>query len=158
MNDKILSALEKVSEKEIKSLGSILIFPESKNSYTVYEKYHVKKNKKGSYTVTVSGTFTEKNFYKLKNAVAWCSFDKRNLFKDAQRLHDLDSLIWAMDTEIELHLSLIKSTKDDGNKLIYISKLSENRYKKHQYTKELNNFIQSFDRYQNNLFDRKPAY
>ena len=158
MNDKILSTLEKVTEKELDSLKKIIIFPEGNNSYSVYDRYYVTRNKLGSYTVNVLGTYTEKNFYKLKHAIAWCSFDKRKLYKDAQRLQEVDQLIWSMDTEIELHLSLLKNTKDDTTKLIYISKLTENRYKKRQYNKELSSFISNFDRYQNQLFDRKPVY
>lgn len=159
MNDKLLSSLEAIiPKKEVNNLKEIVIIQNDNNSYVVYDKYVVEKNKKGSYKASKLGTFTENNFYKLKNAVAWCSFDKRKLYKSASRLIELDRMIWAMDTEIELHLEHLKNSVDTNSKLIYISKLTENRYKRKQYSNELLSFISDFDRYQTSLFNEKPVY
>lgn len=158
MNNKVLSTLGNIIEKDVDSLKKIIIYPEDNNSYNVYGMYTVVKNKSGSYTVNTIGTHTEKNFYKLKHAITWCNFDKRKLYKKAERIKDLDQLIWSMDTEIQIHLALIKSTKNEEAKIIYLSKLTENRSKKRQFNVEITNYINDFNRYQNELFNRKPIY
>ena len=124
----------------------------------LYDKYVVEKNKKGSYKASKLGTFTENNFYKLKNAVAWCSFDNRTLVKKANRLHQLDQMIFSMDTEIQLHSKLIKKSKDEESTLIYLSKLTQNKSKKRSFANEINDFIQDYQRWQTKMFNTKPGY
>jgi hypothetical protein len=147
-----------ISKKDIDALKDIIIFREASGEYNIYDRYVVSKNTDGIYTVTVLGTHTEKNFYKLKNAVAWCSFDKRTLYKDANRLHQLDQLIFGMDTEIQIHTGLIKKASTEEAKLIYLSKLTQEKAKKRNFTYELSHFLNDFKRWQDGLFETKPKY
>lgn len=157
--DDTLNRLEKIiSKKEIDALKDIVIFKESDDAYNLYDKYLIVKNDDGIYVVSVIGTFTEKKFYKLKNAVAWCSFDKRNMFKGATRLHQLDQLLFSMDTEIQLHSRLTKKSVDEDYKLIYLSKLSQNKAKKRKYTVELDRYLTEYKNWQNAQFNTKPKY
>lgn len=157
--DETLLALEKIiSKKEINNLRNIVIFQDTDGSYNVYDRYKITKNSDGIYTVEVLGTYTTKNFYKLKNALAWCSFDKRILVKKAKRLHQLDQMIFSMDTEIQLHTKLIKKTKKEDNLIIYLSKLSQNKAKKRTFNNELSHYITEYQRWQTDLFNVKPNY
>jgi peptide methionine sulfoxide reductase MsrB len=159
MNDSTLRKLEKViTQDEIRALQNIVMFQEHDGSYNIYNKYTINKNSDGIYVVSVMGTFTEKSFYKLKNAVAWCSFDKRGAHRSSKRLHQLDQLIFSMDTEIQLHSNLIKRTKNEESKLIYLSKLTQEKAKKRNFTIEIENYLSDFKRWQNILFDAKPKY
>lgn len=157
--DDTLTKLEKIiSKKEIDALKNIVIFKESDGTYNLYDKYLINKTHDGLYVVSVIGTYTEKNFYKLKNAVAWCSYDKRNLFKGAKRLHQLDQMIFSMDTEIQLHTKLLKKAKDDDYKIIYLSKLSQDKAKKRKFSDELGRYLTEYQNWQTRLFDAKPKY
>lgn len=159
MNDATLIKLEKVIPKnEIQALQNISMFKEDDGAYNLYNKYLIKKNSDGIYVVQVLGTYTEKSFYKLKNAVAWCSFDKRAMYANARRLHQLDQLVFSMDTEIQLHASLIKKSKNEESKLIYLSKLTQEKARKRNFTIEIEHYLNEFKRWQNTLFDSKPKY
>lgn len=147
-----------ISKKDIDALKNIIIYREDNGEYNIYDRYTVNKNADGTYLVTVLGTFTELNFYKLKNAVAWCSFDKRTLYKEANRLHQLDQLIFGMDTEIQIHTGLIRKSSTEESKLIYLSKLTQEKAKKRNFTNELSTFLNEFKRWQDSLFAAKPKY
>lgn len=158
MDDALLAIEKVISPREIDDLKKIIIFQENDGSYNVYDKYSIVKNSDGIYTILVLGTYTEKNFYKLKNAVAWCSFDKRNLYKKAKRLHQLDQMVFSMDTEIQLHSRLVKKSKDTESMLIYLAKLTENKAKKRVYNDELSFYIQEYQNWQTKLYNTKPSY
>ena len=157
--DNTFQVLKKViSQRDIDNIQKIIIFQDVDGSYIVYGKYHIYKNNDGIYKVSIIGTHTIKDFYKLKNAVAWCSFDKRSLYKKAVRLHQLDQMIFSMDTEIQIHSNLIRKSKNDESTLIYLAKLSKNKSKKRNFTQEINLFIDEYQRWQTKLFDSKPSY
>lgn len=157
--DDALTRLNKViSQKDFDNIQKIIIYQDDDGSYTAYGSYHIFKNKDGIYKVSVLGTHTEKDFYKLKNAVAWCSFDKRSLYKQARRLHQLDQMIFSMDTEIQIHSNLMKKSKSDDTTLIYLAKLTQNKSKKRSFTNEINHFIEEYQRWQTKMFDSKPSY
>lgn len=155
MMDSALLKLEKViSQKDLDTLRDIVIFQDEDGSINLYGKYTVLKTIDGNYKVNVNNTYTEQTFFKLTNAIAWCSFDKRNLYNKASRLQQLDKLVYSMDTEIKLQSKLLKKTKDPNNAIIYLSKLSNNKAKKRSFINELNQFILEYKMYQNGLFDK----
>lgn len=156
MNEALLKKV--ITKKEIDALKNIIIFREDNGEYNIYDRYTVNRNTDGIYRVNVLGTYTEMNFYKLKNAVAWCSFDKRGCYKDASRLHQLDQLIFGMDTEIQIHTRLIKKASTEEAKLIYLSKLTQEKARKRNFVSELNYFLSEFKRWQDGLFAAKPKY
>ena len=158
MDDKLLQLERIIPKKEIDLLKNIVIFRETDGSYNLYDRYIITKNQDGIYVVSVNGTHTEKDFYKLKNAVAWCSYDKRQLYKNADRLHQLDQLIFGMDTEIQLHTGLMNKVKDNDQKLIYLSKLTQEKAKKRKFSYELSQFISAYQKWQSEMFNSKPKY
>lgn len=158
MNKMAVSFEKVITDKDIDELKKIIIYQENDGSYNIYDKYSIMKNSEGIYVVYVLGTYTEKNFYKLKNAVAWCSFDRRTLYKKAKRLHQLDQMIFSMDTEIQLHSKLVKKTKETENMLIYLAKLTENKAKKRMYNDEISYYIKEYQNWQDKLYNTKPTY
>ena len=158
MDDTILKIQNLLPEKELESLQKILIYQETDGSYKAYGTYSITKNIDGIYTVSVKGTYTEKNFYKLKNALAWCSFDKRMMYRESNRLHQLDQLVFGVDTEIQIHSRLMKKAKNEESTLIYLSKLLQNKAKKRSFTNEITNYIGDYQRWQNKMFNTKPSY
>lgn len=153
--DNTLLKLEKViNQKDIDKLRDIVIFQDDDGTINLYGKYIVSKQKDNTYKVNIQGTYTEHIFFKLTNAIAWCSFDKRNLIRKANRLHQLDRLVYSMDTEIQLQSRLLRKAKDPDNAIIYLSKLSNNKAKKRNFANEIVDFINDYKRWQNGLFDK----
>ena len=60
-----------IPDRDIEAFEKFVIFRDEKGNYNLYNKYDIKKNSDGTYTVNVLGTYTEKTFFKLKNAVTW---------------------------------------------------------------------------------------
>ena len=102
-------------------------------------------------------TFTTHTFNELKNAVAWCTFDKRNMLYQADRILKLDNLLAGLEVDISLHTKIFKNTKNTDDKLIFLAKLSEDKIKKKKITDELYTYVSDSKRWQTKRFDRKPA-
>lgn len=153
--DNTLLQLEKViPQKDIDKLKNVVIYQDEDGSYNLYGRYCVVKNTDGSYAVRVLGTYTEIIFHKLTNAIAWCSFEKRNLYRKADRLHQLDNMIYSMDTEIQIQTKLLKKSKDPSSAIIYLSKLTNNKAKKRSFNNEISVFVNESKCWQNSLFDK----
>lgn len=140
----------------IGELEDVIIFQNTDGSYELFNMYHITKNEHNEYIVTMHTTFTTHNFNTLKHAVAWCTFDKRNMFYQANRILKLDNLLAGLEVDISLHTKIFKNAKDTDNRLIVLSKLSEDKLKKRQYTDELYTYINDSKKWQTKRFDTKP--
>lgn len=140
----------------IGELEDVIIFQNTDGSYELFNMYHITKNENNEYIVTMHTTFTTHNFNTLKHAVAWCTFDKRNMFYQANRILKLDNLLAGLEVDISLHTKIFKNAKDTDNRLIVLSKLSEDKLKKRQYTDELYTYINDSKKWQTKRFDTKP--
>ena len=154
---------EKQLEKLMKSdfmdeLEDVIIFQNIDGSYELFNTYYINKTVKNEYIVTMSTTFTTHLFNELKNAVAWCTYDKRNLLYQAQRIVLLDNLLAGLEVDISLHTKIFKNTKNSDDKLIFLAKLSEDKLKKKRIADELYNYINDSKRWQTNRFNRKPVH
>jgi hypothetical protein len=112
---------------------------------------------KDEYEVTVNSFDTNKTFYTLKHAVAWCTFDKRNRIVDSNRIYDLDKKVAGLESTIQGHQKLIKNSKNMDDKLIYLAKLGEEKMKKRQIYDELGRYIATSKSWQTNRFNTKPV-
>jgi hypothetical protein len=101
-------------------------------------------------------TYTEKVFYTLKNAVTWCTYDKRNKFYESNRIVELDNRLGGLEVDISIHYKLFKTVKDDNDKLIYLAKLNEDRTKKRSFTTELTRYVEESKTWQQKRFNLKP--
>lgn len=140
----------------IGDLEDVIIFQNTDGSYELFNMYHITKNEHNEYIVTMHTTFTTHNFNTLKHAVAWCTFDKRNMFYQANRILKLDNLLAGLEVDISLHTKIFKNAKDTDNRLIVLSKLSEDKLKKRRYTDELYTYINDSKKWQTKRFDTKP--
>jgi hypothetical protein len=141
INEKLVQKIEKTIHKdELKHLQDLSIFQDTTGSYQLFNKYTITKTN-GSYEV---GFFTSSStmlFWELKNAVTWCTFDRRNKIMDSKRIVELDKKIARLDANISVHQRMVKNSKNNEEKLIYLAKLGEERLMLKRLTDELNDFI-----------------
>jgi len=153
---------EKQLEKLMKSdflgeLEDVIIFQNPDGSYELFNTYYINKTIKNEYVVTMATTFTTHTFNELKHAVAWCTYDKRNLLYKAERVLLLDNLLAGLEVDISLHTKIFKNTKNTEDKLIFLAKLSEDKLKKKHIMDELLTYVSDSKRWQTKRFDRKPS-
>ena len=149
--------LEKLMKTDfVGQLEDVIIFQNPDNSYELFNTYHIGKNDNNEYVVKMHTTFTSHNFNSLKHAVAWCTFDKRNLLYQSNRILKLDNLLAGLEVDISLHTRLFKSAKTTDDRLIFLSKLSEDKLKKREFTDELYTYINDSKRWQTKRFNTKP--
>ena len=149
--------LEKLMKTEfLGNLEDVIIFQNTDNSYELFNTYHINKNNINEYVVTMHTTFTTHNFNTLKHAVAWCTFDKRNMLYQSNRILKLDNLLAGLEVDISLHTKMFKNAKNTDDRLIFLSKLSEDKLKKRQITDELYTYINDSKRWQTRRFNTKP--
>ena len=98
-----------------------------------------------------------KSFNVLKNAVAWCTYDKRNNIYDTNRIYDLDNKLSSIDAAILVHQRLAKKAKKLEEKLIYLAKLGEEKMEKKQIVEELDRYVESSKIWQSKQFNMKSA-
>ena len=152
---------EKQLEKLMKSdflgeLEDVIIFQNTDGSYELFNTYRINKTSKDDYIVTMLTTFTTHQFNTLKNAVAWCTYDKRNLLYQSERILLLDNLLAGLDVDILLHTKIFKNAKNSDDKLIFLAKLSEDKLKKKRFTDELYTYVSNSKKWQTSRFNRKP--
>ena len=149
--------LEKLMQTEfVGHLEDVIIFQNPDNSYELFNMYHINKNDTNEYIVKMHTTFTTHNFNTLKHAVAWCTFDKRNMLYQSNRILKLDNLLAGLEVDISLHTKMFKNAKNTDDRLIFLSKLSEDKLKKRRITDELYTYINDSKRWQTNRFNTKP--
>jgi len=141
INEKIFQKIEQTIHKDdLKHLQDLSIFQDATGKYQLFNKYTITKIN-GSYEV---GFFTSSStilFWELKNAVTWCTFDRRNKIMDSKRILELDKKLARLDTNIVVHQKMVKNSKNNEEKLIYLAKLGEERLMLKRLTEELNDFI-----------------
>jgi hypothetical protein len=156
MND-IFTKLKKViPANAIDNLADLSVFRDIDGSYHLFDKYVIRRIN-DEYVVTVNSFDTTKTFYTLKHAVAWCTFDKRNRILDSNRIYDLDKKVAGLESIIQGHQKLIKTTKNMDDKLIYLAKLGEEKMKKRQLNDELGRYIATSKSWQTSRFNTKPV-
>jgi hypothetical protein len=149
--------LEKLMKTDfVGQLEDVIIFQNTDSSYELFNTYHINKNNTNEYIVKMHTTFTTHNFNTLKHAVAWCTFDKRNMIYQSNRILKLDNLLAGLEVDISLHTKMFKNAKNTDDRLIFLSKLSEDKLKKRQITDELYTYINDSKKWQTNRFNTKP--
>jgi hypothetical protein len=68
----------------------------------------------------------------------------------------LDNLLAGLEVDISLHSKMFKNAKNTDDKLIFLSKLSEDKLKKQQITYELYTYINDSKKWQTKRFNTKP--
>jgi len=157
ISDKLLRKLTKtIPESEMKRLSELSIIQGPDGSYFLFGKYSIKKNN-GYYVVEIDKIDVIKPFNILKNAVAWCTYDKRNSIYESNRIYNLDNKLSSIDSEITIHQQLAKKAKKLEEKLIYLAKLGEEKMEKKQILDELDSYVESSKIWQTKQFNIKSA-
>lgn len=152
-----LNKLEKfISTDIIGNLQDVVIYQDNDGSYQLFNLYRISKGSDKEFIVTMNHTYTQKVFYTLKNAVTWCTYDKRNKFYESNRIEELDNKLGGLEVDISIHYKLFKTVKDDNDKLIYLAKLNEDRGKKRRFTTELSRYVEESKNWQQKRFSLKP--
>lgn len=155
MNDKNLQKIEKFFNNELLgNLDNVSIFKNNDGSYEIFNRYYILPNKEG-YKITMKHLMDEKTFSSLKNAVTWCIFDSRNKINQANRIEYLDRMISGISVSISMHKKLINTSIDLENKLIYISKLSQEEVKRKQMLREITSYVNESSAWQTKKFATK---
>jgi hypothetical protein len=157
ISDKLLRKLTKsIPEAEMKRLSELSIIQGPDGSYFLFSKYSIRKNN-GYYVVEMDRIAGNKSFNLLKNAVAWCTYDKRNDIYETNRIYNLDNKLASIDAAILVHQKLAKKAKNLEEKLIYLAKLGEEKMEKRQILEELDSYVASSKIWQNKQFNMKSA-
>jgi len=157
ISDKLLRKLTKaIPEAEMKKLSELAIIQGPDGSYYLFSKYSIRKNN-GYYVVELDKIAGTKSFNVLKNAVAWCTYDKRNSIYESKRIYDLDNKLSSIDAAILVHQRLAKKSKKLEEKLIYLAKLGEEKLEKKQILEELDGYVETSKIWQTKQFNMKSA-
>jgi len=157
ISDKLLRKLTKsIPEAEMKKLSELSIVQGPDGSYFLFSKYSIRKNN-GHYIVELDKIAGTKSFNVLKNAVAWCTFDKRNNIYESNRILELDNKLASVDAAILVHQKLAKKAKKLEEKLIFLAKLGEEKMERKQITEELDGYVNTTKIWQSKQFNAKSA-
>jgi len=159
----------KISDKDINKISSIInntvikrledisVFQEDDGSYNMFGKYEIKKVNDSYHVTAVGGNFIH-SFYKLRYAVCWCIFDRRNKFYDSKKIIELDRQLSSIDIDIQIHQRLLKKSKVVDERAIFACKLNEDKDRRARVLRELMSYVNISDQWQINRFRTKPEY
>jgi hypothetical protein len=146
------------STKEMEDLQDISIFEISKDDYVVFKRYFVKKNSKTDIDVVLSNGDLVHSFSSMRNAICWCIFDKRGKYVLADRIITLDRSISNEEVQINVHKNLFKKAKNTDDKLIFLAKLNEDKFRRSTMYQELESYVGQSDYWQKHQFKLKTAH
>lgn len=141
MKNNVDQKLNSIIDKSIAEIENIVVFKDPNGTYNLFNRYLLKKENQ-EYVVRSLSNDVRGVFCKLKNAVAWCVYDKKNMFYKAKRVSELDRKLSSLTLDIQVHEKLVKNINDNNEKLIYLAKLNEEKLKKKKVNAELEDHIQ----------------
>lgn len=157
ISDKLLHKFTKtISKTDIEKLSELTIIQGPDGSYFLFNQYAITKIN-DYYIVEKDNVAENKTFNMLKNAVSWCTFDKRNSIYESNRILELDNKLASVDSEIQLHQKLAKKAKNLEEKLIYLAKLGEEKMERKQITDELAAYVNSSRIWQNKRLNKSTT-
>ena len=154
--NKIDRKLDKmISNSEFAKLQDVVIFKDTDGTYSLFNKYHIKKKDANDIVVSLNNGDDVNSFFSMKNAVCWCVMDKIGKYQLANRVIDLDMHLSSVEVHISIHSKLFKKAKKTEDKLIYLAKLNEDKFQKKSMSDELNQYIANSYAWQQKRFDSK---
>ena len=146
-----------ISYKEIENLQDISIFEMSKDSYIVFKNYRIVKKSKTDVEVFLTNGDLIHSFSSMRNAICWCIFDKRGKYVLANRIITLDRSISNEEVQINVHKNLFKKATKTEDKLIFLAKLNEDKFRRSTMYQELEGYVNQSDYWQKHQFKLKTA-
>ena len=147
-----------ISYKEIENLQDISIFEMSKDSYIVFKNYRIVKKSKPDVEVFLTNGDLIHSFSSMRNAICWCIFDKRGKYVLANRIITLDRSISNEEVQINVHKNLFKKATKTEDKLIFLAKLNEDKFRRNTMYQELENYVGQSDYWQKKSFKLKTEH
>ncbi len=147
-----------ISYKEIENLQDISIFEMSKDSYIVFKNYRIVKKSKTDVEVFLTNGDLIHSFSSMRNAICWCIFDKRGKYVLANRIITLDRSISNEEVQINVHKNLFKKATKTEDKLIFLAKLNEDKFRRNTMYQELENYVGQSDYWQKKSFKLKTEH
>lgn len=150
---KTFDILNKILNKEKMSiLERKMIFQDDDGSYNLFGTYIIKKTIMG-FLVEKKHTHTINIFMDLRNAVTWSTLDKCQNYNDSARVLYLDKLLSGTIQNMITHENLCKKTKDMEKRILYLTKINEDKIKKRSISTELNNYTEKCKTWQYRQFE-----
>jgi hypothetical protein len=138
---KMFSILTKLLSKEkLSELERQSIYKDSDGTYNLFGTYLIKPAGH-VFILSKNNTYTEINFTDLKNAVTWATFDNINNVNLSRKVLELDMKLTGAIENVRIYEGLCKKTKSMDSKIMYLSKLQENRIKRNTILNELESYI-----------------
>lgn len=144
-----------IATTEFAKLQDVVIFQDTDGTYSLFNKYHIKKKDVNNITVSLNNGDDVNSFFSMKNAVCWCVLDKIGKYQLANRVIDLDMYLGSVEVHISIHSKLFKKAKKTEDKLIYLAKLNEDKFQKKSMSDELNKYIANSYAWQQKRFGLK---
>jgi hypothetical protein len=144
-----------ISKKEINALQDISILETSSDNYIVFKKYHIVKKSKTDVDVFLTNGDLVHSFSSTRNAICWCIFDKSGKYVSAKRIITLDQGISNEEVQINIHKRLLKKSTKTDDKLIFLAKLNEDKFRRSLMCQELASYIWQSDYWQKQKFKLK---
>ncbi len=147
-----------ISTKEMNDLQDISIFETSKDNFIVFKNYQVIKKSKTDIDVRLINGDLVHSFSSMRNAICWCIFDKRGKYVLANRIITLDRGISNEEVQINVHNKLFKKAKNTDDKLIFLAKLNEDKFRRSTMYRELESYVDQSDYWQQSRFRLKTTH
>lgn len=156
-DDQLFNALTRiVSGPELQRLQENTVLQNENGDYELFGQYTVSKEGTG-YAITRLNDDTPLIFGSLQNAVTWATLDKQVKVYDSNRVYDLDHKLSSLEIEAEIHFKRYKNSKDGDTKLLYLTKLQEDRIKKKQVAHELQSYVNTIRAWQMKKFRKETT-
>ena len=150
MNNKLENFFNKELTPRLKDL---LIVKGEDGSYHLFGKYKITQDANGYYIVCDrKQEGQELRFGSLRHAVTYCVFEKNNRKDYNKRVVELDDKIISLEAAIAMHKKLLTSKKPLGDKLIFLTKLEEEKRKKRKLSEEMDVYIETSKRWQHKIY------
>ena len=137
---------------ELSNITKDIIFQDKYGSYIMYNRYSI-KSLNGSFITSKNHTFTVKTFNNLKNAVVWTTLDHTEKVVAANRVLELDTLLASTLEHIKLYEKSFKNAKNLETLSIADTKLQEEILRKDRIIRELDDYANLTQRWQNKKFN-----
>ena len=144
-----------ITTSEFAKLQDVVIFQDTDGTYSLFNKYHIRKKDVNNITVSLNNGDDVNSFFSMKNAVCWCVLDKIGKYQLANRVIDLDMHLSSLEVHISIHSKLFKKAKKTEDKLIYLAKLNQDKLQKSAMSEELSKYIQDSYIWQQKRFGLK---
>ena len=144
-----------ITTSEFAKLQDVVIFQDTDGTYSLFNKYHIRKKDVNNITVSLNNGDDVNSFSNMKTAVCWCVLDKIGKYQLANRVIDLDMYLSSVEVHISIHSKLFKKAKKTEDKLIYLAKLNEDKFQKKSMSEELNKYIVNSYAWQQKRFGLK---